>query len=201
MRARNTLHSCLPLEFIQELTIFHSRLFNISALTLSDLGSKMLDSCCSVGCSNRRRDKPRFFFIAFKTRPPCYQVIVDRFWFNFSRTHSKVAILLGLVIKAVTLFWSPHLSESLPKTEIDQEIKSRNKASTQFKLDYPVSSLRLRQVPKQVGKASVFCHPIGNTTMPVENIWDNNLSCQSPDQVFVLVFTRKLCQMIKNSVR
>src|SRR4029434_4070242 len=96
----NTLHSCLPLEFIQEPTTFHSISFNISALTLSDLGSKMLDSCCSVGCSNRRGDKPGFFFIAFKTRPRCYQLIVDVFWVNFSRTHSKAAILLGLAIKA-----------------------------------------------------------------------------------------------------
>ena len=95
----------------KELTSFHSRLFNISALTFSDLGSKMLDSCCSVGCSNRRGDKPGFFLIAFKTRPRCYQLIVDVFWVNFSRTHSKAAILLGLAIKAVTLFWSPHLSE------------------------------------------------------------------------------------------
>ena len=100
LRARNTLHSCLPLEFILELTIFHSRLFNISALKLSDIGSKMPDSCCSVGCSNRRGDKPG-----------CFQLIVDVFWVNFSQAGSKVALFLELAIKAVTLFWSPHLSE------------------------------------------------------------------------------------------
>src|SRR4029434_9864234 len=89
LRARNTLHSCLPLEFIKELTIFHSRLFNISALKWSDIGSKMPDSCCSVGCSNRRGDKPG-----------CFQLIVDVFWFNFSQAGSKVALFLGLAIKA-----------------------------------------------------------------------------------------------------
>src|SRR4029434_2995051 len=56
-------------DFVQELTIFHSRLFNISALTLSDLGSKMLDSCCSVGCSNRRGDKPGFCFYCIQNPP------------------------------------------------------------------------------------------------------------------------------------
>ena len=75
----NTLHSCLPLEFILELTIFHSISFNISALTLSDLGSKMLDSCCSVGCSNRRGDKPG-----------CFQLIVDVFWVNFSQSARRL---------------------------------------------------------------------------------------------------------------
>src|SRR4029434_6330365 len=110
-RARKAFHSCLTLEFIQEPTTFHSISFNISALTLSDLGSKMLDSCCSDGCSNRRGDKPGFFFIAFKTRPRCYQLIVDVFWVNFSRTRSKEALFLELAIKAVTLFWSPRLSE------------------------------------------------------------------------------------------
>src|SRR4029434_626893 len=88
------------LEFLHELTLFHSRLVNISALKLSDIGSKMPDSCCPVGCPNRRGDKPGFFFIAFNTRPRCYQLIVDVFWVNFSRTHSKAAILLGLAIKA-----------------------------------------------------------------------------------------------------
>ena len=96
----NTLHSCLPLEFILELTIFHSRLFNISALKLSDIGSKMPDSCCSVGCSNRRGDKPG-----------CFQLIVDVFWVNFSQAGSKLAFILELAIKALTLFWSPHSSE------------------------------------------------------------------------------------------
>ena len=55
------------------------------------------------------------------------------------------------------------------------------------------------QVPKQVGYTTVFCHPTGNTKMPVENTWEDNFSCHSPDQVVVLVLTRKLCQMIKNS--
>src|SRR4029434_4100057 len=114
LRARNTLHSCLPLGFILELTIFHSRLFNISALKLSDIGSKMPDSCCSVGCSNRRGEKPRFGF--------CICICI------------------------------------------------------------------------------CICNPTGNTTMPVENTWEDNFSCHSPDQVVVLVLTRKLCQMIKNSV-
>src|SRR4029434_2762375 len=130
-RAKKTFHSCLTLEFIQEPTTFHSRSFNISALTLSDLGSKMLDSCCSVGCSNRRGDKPGISFLShFKTRPRCYQLIVDVFWVNFSRTHSKVAILLGLAIKAVTLFWSPHLSAYLPKTGIDQVIVKKQSINT-----------------------------------------------------------------------
>src|SRR4029434_10755017 len=163
LRARNTLHSCLRLEFIQELTIFHSRLFNISALKLSDIGSKMPDSCCSVGCSNRRGDKPGLCFYRIKTHPRCCQLIVDVFWVNFSQTRSKVALFLELALKAVTLFWSPHLSEDLPKTGIDQEIKSRNKASTRLKLDYPVSALRLRQVPKQLGYATVFCRSAEHT--------------------------------------
>ena len=74
LQARNTLHSCLPLELIQELTIFYSRLFNIFALKLSDLGSKMPDSCCSVGCSNRRGDKPGLCFYRIKTHPRCCQL-------------------------------------------------------------------------------------------------------------------------------
>src|SRR4029434_9105365 len=142
-RAKNTFHTCLTLEFIQEPTTFHSISFNMSALTLSDLGSKMLDSCCSVGCSNRRGDKPGLCFYRIKNRPHCCQLIVDVFWVNFSQKRSKVALFLELAIKAVTLFWSPHLSEYLPKTGIDQEIKSRNKASTRVKLDYLVSALPL----------------------------------------------------------
>src|SRR4029434_6114527 len=99
-RARKAFHTCLTLEFIQEPTTFHSRSFNISALKLSDIGSKMPDSCCSVGCSNQREDKPG-----------CFQLIVDVFWVNFSHAGSKVALFLELAIKAVTLFWSPRLSE------------------------------------------------------------------------------------------
>src|SRR4029434_2698069 len=122
----NTLHGCLPLEFILELTIFLSRLFNISALKLSDIGSKMPDSCCSVGCSNQRGDKPG-----------CFQLIVDVFWVNFSQAGSS--LLFGACNKSINPVLVASFIRITTKTGIDQEIKSRTKASHRLKLDHPVS--------------------------------------------------------------
>src|SRR4029434_8762416 len=85
-RARKAFHTCLTLEFIQEPTTFHSISFNISALTLSDLGSKMPDSCCSVGCSNRQGDQPG-----------CFQLIVDVFWVNLYVILIEIQISAGAV--------------------------------------------------------------------------------------------------------